>query len=81
MNNFVTFMYANWYKIKCRWQEHVLVIMIIPNVIGAITWISIPNKVIYKWLVIGADCHNVEGNQGEVGANLHSTAQINIRLG
>ena len=27
-----------------------------------------PNKVIYKWMVIGADWHNVEGNQGEVGA-------------
>ncbi len=27
-------------------------------------------------MVIGADCHNVEGNQGEVGANLHSTAQM-----
>ena len=39
--------------------------------------IIFPNKVIYKWLVIGADCHNVEGNRGEVGANLHSTAQIN----
>ncbi len=29
-------------------------------------------------MVIGADCHNVEGNQSEVGANLHKTAQIRI---
>ncbi len=35
-----------------------------------------PNKVMYKWMVIGADCHNVEGNEGEVGANLHTTAQL-----
>ncbi len=32
-------------------------------------------------MVIGADCHDVEGNQGEVGANLHSTAQIDIQAG
>ena len=27
-------------------------------------------------MVIGGDCHNVEGNQGEVGANLHSIANF-----
>ena len=28
--------------------------------------------------VNGHRCHNVEGNQGEVGVNLHSTVQIDI---
>ena len=33
-----------------------------------------PNKVIFNRLpVIGADCHNVEVNQGEVSAKVGST--------
>ncbi len=36
------------------------------------------NKVIYTWMIIGAECHNVGENQGDVGANFHSTAQIDI---
>ena len=42
-----------------------------------IHWTAISNQVDLE-VVIGADYHNVEGNQGEVGANLHSAAQISL---